>query len=99
MDDRADAFVVLPGGFGTLEEVSEVVTHRYLRYHDKPIIIVNHRGFYDPLGELFEHFIDAGFAGPAYRKMFTIVGEVEDAVAELEAGAVTGGGRSASPLG
>ncbi|MEL7086994.1 MAG: TIGR00730 family Rossman fold protein, partial [Planctomycetota bacterium] len=58
MDERADAFLILPGGFGTLEELSEVITHRYLKFHDKPIVLLNTDGFYDHLIALFEHFID-----------------------------------------
>ncbi len=85
MDDRADSFVVLPGGFGTLEELSEVITHRFLNYHGKPVVIVNHAGFYDPLLELFDHFVVAGFAGPAYREAYVVVESVDAAVAALEA--------------
>ncbi len=84
MDDRADAFVVLPGGFGTLEELSEVITHRYLDYHAKPVVIVNHAGFYDPLLELFDHFVEHGFAGDRYRDMYAVVEDVSGAVALLE---------------
>ncbi|MEM7576203.1 MAG: TIGR00730 family Rossman fold protein [Planctomycetota bacterium] len=85
MDDRSDAFVVLPGGFGTLEELSEVITHRFLNYHGKPVVIVNHAGFYDPLIALFEHFMDAGFAGDSYRAVYTVVDSVGAAMAALEA--------------
>lgn len=79
MDERADAFLVLPGGFGTLEEVSEVVTHRYLQFHNKPIILLNVDGFYDPLIQLLEHFIETGMAKEVYREMYTVATEVEEA--------------------
>ncbi|MEM1099051.1 MAG: TIGR00730 family Rossman fold protein [Planctomycetota bacterium] len=85
MDDRADAFVVLPGGFGTLEELSEVITHRYLDYHAKPVILLNHDGFYDPLIELFEHFIGRGFAGTRFRDAYVVTDDVEATLAALEA--------------
>ncbi len=62
MYERADAFVVLPGGFGTLEEFLEVLTLKRLGYHDRPIVLVNVEGFFDPLLELFDHFYDEGMA-------------------------------------
>ena len=86
MDDRADAFVVLPGGFGTLEELAEVVTHRFLNFHAKPVVIVDAAGFWAPLRELFEHFIAAGFAGPAYRDAYRFAATGEEAVARLADG-------------
>lgn len=84
MDDRADAFVVLPGGFGTLEELSEVITHRYLDYHGKPVIILNHGGFYDPLLDLFDHFIAGGFASERFRESYVVADSLDDAIAALE---------------
>jgi uncharacterized protein (TIGR00730 family) len=73
MAERADAFVALPGGFGTLEELFEVLTHRQLRYHDKPIVIVNVAGYYDPLLALFEHMIENHFAKPRHRQSYCVV--------------------------
>lgn len=67
---RADAFMVLPGGFGTLEEFMEVLTLKQLGYHDKPIALVNIEGYYDPLIELFEHFFAARFAAERYRELY-----------------------------
>jgi hypothetical protein len=49
MDDRADAFLVLPGGIGTLEELVEIVSLRQLGYHDRPIVVLDTDGFWDPL--------------------------------------------------
>lgn len=84
MDDRADVFVVLPGGFGTLEELSEVITHRYLNYHTKPIVIVNHGGFYDPLLELFKHFVEHGFASESYQEMYEVVTDIPGVLSALD---------------
>ncbi len=69
MMDRADAFIVLPGGFGTLEELFEVLTWRQLRLHDKPILLLDlpgtdGRGFWEPLQALLTHIIDLKFAKP-----------------------------------
>jgi hypothetical protein len=77
MDDRADAFVVLPGGFGTLEELAEILVLKILGYTDRPLIIVNPDGFYDPLHVLFQHFIDHGFAKPKHLAMVTFVDDVD----------------------
>ena len=73
MFDLSDAFVVLPGGAGTLDEAFEVITWRQLRLHDKPVIIVNVDGYWDKLVALFDHIIDAGFARPATRQHFSVV--------------------------
>ncbi|MDF1513292.1 MAG: TIGR00730 family Rossman fold protein, partial [Anaerolineae bacterium] len=56
MAARADAFVALPGGFGTLEELMEVLTLRQLQVHTKAIVLLNTRDFYTPLINVFEHF-------------------------------------------
>lgn len=61
MFDLSDAFIVLPGGFGTMEEFFEVVTWSQLGLHHKPIIILNWRGFYNPLLTLMQNMMDSGF--------------------------------------
>ena len=72
MDDHADAFITLPGGFGTLEETLEILTLRQLAYHDKPIIIVNVGGYFDPLLGMFEHIFGQGFAHTRHRGLYTV---------------------------
>jgi hypothetical protein len=84
MDDYADAFVALPGGFGTFEELLEVLTLRYLRYHNKPIIILNLNHYYDPLLKLFEHARDQGYISPKQMGLFSVASSVEEAFALLE---------------
>jgi uncharacterized protein (TIGR00730 family) len=64
MAERADAFVALPGGIGTFEELFEVWTWRQLGYHDKPIGVVNVAGYYDRLIEFLHSSVSAGFMGP-----------------------------------
>jgi uncharacterized protein (TIGR00730 family) len=83
MDDHADAFITLPGGFGTLEEVLEILTRRQLAYHDKPIIIVNVGGYFDPLLNMFERIFTSGFAHSRHRKMYHVVSSSEAALAAL----------------
>ena len=84
MDDRADAFVALPGGFGTLEELIENITLRQLGYHDKPIIIVNVGGFYDPLLAQFEQNFEQSFTAQHYRRLYTVVSSVVSLIDMLE---------------
>lgn len=73
MEEHADAFVALPGGFGTLEELLEIMTLRQLAYHDKPIIIVNVDGYFDPLLDQFERIFAEGFTHGRYRNLYTVV--------------------------
>ena len=80
MFTRAEAFVVLPGGFGTLEEFMEVLTLRQLGYHHKPIALVNTDGFYDPLLDLFEHYYRTGFAKTQYRALYHVAPTPADAL-------------------
>ena len=78
MFDRSDAFVVLPGGLGTLDETFEIITWKQLGLHDKPVVIVNSDGYWQPMLDLLEHMIGAGFARPEHRKLFRIVDSVEE---------------------
>lgn len=83
MFTRGNAFVILPGGFGTLEELAEVLVLRVLKYQDRPIIILNCHGFYDRLIDLFEHFIEEKFAKPKHRELYTVVTTVNKAITAL----------------
>jgi cytokinin riboside 5'-monophosphate phosphoribohydrolase len=78
MESRADAFVVLPGGFGTLEEMVEIITLKQLQQHKKAIVILNAHGFYDPLRTLFEHFYEQRFAKEASRGLYHFADSVAD---------------------
>lgn len=84
MDDRADAFLALPGGFGTLEELLEILTLRQLGYHHKPIVIVNQDGYFAPLLEQFERIYAEGFTHDDVRGLYTVVATVEEALETLE---------------
>ncbi len=83
MFERADAFVVLPGGLGTLDETFEIVTWRQLGLHDKPIVIVDVDGYWAPLRLLVEAVIAGGYAAPASRRLFAMVDAVEDVFTTL----------------
>ena len=62
MFERSDAFAVLPGGIGTLEELFEVLSWRTLGLHTKPIVIVDHGAYWEPLAALLRSVVEAGFA-------------------------------------
>ena len=70
MESRADAFVALPGGFGTLEEMMEVLTLKQLRRHRKPVVFLNTQGFYDGLQALFEHMFQEQFVSAQSRSLY-----------------------------
>jgi hypothetical protein len=75
MEARADAFIALPGGFGTLEEILEILTLRQLQTHRKPVAFLNTRGFFDPLLQLFEHLYEHRFARSEHRDLYHVGAE------------------------
>ncbi|WP_119421298.1 TIGR00730 family Rossman fold protein [Desertibaculum subflavum] len=85
MFDRSDAFVVLPGGVGTLDETFEIITWRQLRLHDKPIIVVDEGGYWAPFVSMVDHIVASGFAGERTRQLFQVVKSVEDVLPALAA--------------
>jgi uncharacterized protein (TIGR00730 family) len=78
MFDRADAFVALPGGVGTLEELVEQLTWSQLGRHSKPIVVANIDGFWDPFLKLLEHMKGETFIRPGLDVHFTVVDKIED---------------------
>ncbi len=90
MFDRADGFVVLPGGLGTLDETIEMITWRQLGFHEKPIVLANHRGYWDPLLTLFDHIVATGFAQPDAHDLYAVAHSVEGIFKRLTNGATTG---------
>ncbi len=76
MFDLSDAFVILPGGIGTLDEAFEIITWRQLKLHDKPVVVLNIDGYWDKLVALFDQVIESGFAKPAIRQHFSVVNSV-----------------------
>ncbi|GGA67109.1 cytokinin riboside 5'-monophosphate phosphoribohydrolase [Edaphobacter acidisoli] len=77
---RADAFIALPGGFGTFEELFEVLAWHSLRLHQKPIVLVNINGFYDKLLDFLDHCIAEGLLKPKNREALLVANTVEDAL-------------------
>ncbi len=84
MEELGDAFVAMPGGFGTLEELSEIVVGRILKYHAKPVILYNVAGFFSPLVEFFEKMIQGNFAKPKLRMDYLVAPDVQSVIAHLK---------------
>ena len=80
MAREADAVIALPGGFGTLEELAEIITWRQLGLYKNPIIIVNINGYYNPLLAFFEKMIDEKFMPAAYNNTWQVAETVEEAI-------------------
>ncbi|MGC6511720.1 MAG: TIGR00730 family Rossman fold protein [Parvibaculales bacterium] len=84
MAERSDAFIVLPGGVGTLDELMQMLTMNILREHDKALILIDKDGFWQPLIKLLDAMSEAGFLYPGTRDRLTLVGDAEAAVAALQ---------------
>lgn len=82
LSDLASAMIILPGGQGTLEEMSEVVVERRYKIHNKPLILVNYKGFWDPLIEQFRRMYSDGFAKDS--NFLVIVNSAQDALNRLD---------------
>jgi uncharacterized protein (TIGR00730 family) len=83
METRADAFVTLPGGFGTLEEIMEILTLRQLHVVNKPCVFLNQDGFYDDLLRLFEKMLAEKFFKPSNMDLFRVANTVDDVFAQI----------------
>lgn len=92
MFDESDAFLVLPGGIGTLEEAIEMLSWRRLDLHEKPVVFLAEDGFWDPLFALLQHTVDARLTPPSFHDVllsaadldaaFRMIGALEPAVAK-----------------
>jgi uncharacterized protein (TIGR00730 family) len=84
LEQRGDAFVALPGGLGTYEEVFEIMVGRQLGYHNKPIVLLNINDYYRPLLEMIDHGIEQKFIKTAARELYYVAGNVHDTIAFLK---------------
>jgi uncharacterized protein (TIGR00730 family) len=82
--EKADAFIALPGGFGTLEELFEVLAWHTLKLHAKPILLLNIRGFYDKLLTFLDHCVAEGMLKPKSRELLLVANTVEEALDFLQ---------------
>ncbi|MFP3542198.1 TIGR00730 family Rossman fold protein [Rhizobium sp. BE258] len=85
MFERSDAFVALPGGIGTLEEIVEIMTWAQLARHEKPMVFANINGFWDPMMELLKHMTDEGFIHTAHRVQPLVIDNIADIVPAIMA--------------
>ena len=83
MAERSDAFAVLPGGIGTLDETVEMLSWKQLGLHQKPIFLVDVEGYWAPLCRLLDHIVRTGFARPESHDLLRIVPSVAALVAAL----------------
>lgn len=84
MAERSDAFVVLPGGFGTLDEFFEILTWKQLQLHDKPIILVNVENYWTPLLGMVDRMVETGFVRPGHREYILLADAVPDVLGILD---------------
>ena len=84
MVELSDGFIALPGGFGTLDELSELLTLNQLRIQDKPVAILNINGYFDKLLEFFDHSVESGFVRPEYRKNLIVSENIASLVEKME---------------
>ena len=84
METRSDAFVALPGGFGTLEEILEILTLRQLEFHEKAVVFLNVNGFFDDLFRCFECMYQERFALPENRELYRAASTPNEALEYIE---------------
>ena len=85
MAELSDAFAVLPGGYGTIDEMFEILTWRQLGLHDKPIVLVDLDGYWQPLERMVDQFAAAGFISPTNRALYQRVARIDDVLPALAA--------------
>lgn len=78
MAEKADAFIVMPGGLGTLDETFEILTWRYLGIHNKPVIIANIDGYWQPMLDLIHHMAQYRFVREEHLKTFSVANSVDE---------------------
>ena len=84
MDELSEALIALPGGFGTLEELSEMIVQKQLGYNTKAIVILNTNGFYDKMLDFFDEIIEQNFANKKAAKLYFVANTPKEAVEYLQ---------------
>ena len=85
MEDLSDGCIVMPGSFGTLDELFTYACNRAIDLHTKPILIFNFEGYYDPLKQLLAHMQEAGFLKPVMAGALTFCDTIEEIIESLDA--------------
>ena len=83
MFDKSDAFCVLPGGLGTLDETFEILTWKQIKLHDKPVLMLNLDGYWTPWLELVDNIVAEGFAKPGVTAFYEVIDTVDETLARL----------------
>ncbi|WP_207766408.1 LOG family protein [Siphonobacter curvatus] len=78
MAERADGFITIPGGFGSMDELFEILTWKQLQIHSKPIGLLNVNGFYDPLLQMMDRMVEAGFLKAVNRELLLVSDSIEE---------------------
>ena len=84
MEARGDAYIALPGGLGTFEEIFEIIVGKQLGVHNKPIVILNIDNYYDQMLAQLEHGIEQGFIKASARSLFFIASDVDSAIRHIQ---------------
>ncbi len=84
MAELSDGFIAMPGGFGTFEEICEIITWSQLGFHAKPCALLNVSGFYDDLIALFDHSAAKGFIRPVHRRLVISGSDIEAIIRTME---------------
>ena len=79
----SDAFLALPGGIGTMEELMEIFTWKQLKYHDKPVGILNINGYYDPLLSFLDKMVEEGFLDKKIKESLIVINKAEEVLEKL----------------
>ena len=83
--EKGDAFVALPGGLGTLDELAEILSFKQLGFHDRPVVLLDTLGYWQPLLAAIEHGFAGGFIQEHYRGIYTVAATPADAIAAIDA--------------
>ncbi len=84
MEHRGDAYVALPGGLGTFEEVFEIIVGKQLGYHTKPVVLLNTLGYWNPMLAMIDHAIEHKFIKPQSRELYHVSATIEDAINHIK---------------
>jgi len=98
LERRGDAFVALPGGLGTFEEIFDIVVHRQLGYHNKPIVLLNIDGYYDCLIQMINNGVEKRFIRIEPERLFLTAPTVEAAIAFLRSPNPSGQSSAENPV-
>ena len=84
MEEKAHAFIALPGGFGTLEELLEIITLKQVERHNKPVVMINTKNFFTPLLDMFDHIFKEKFAKPEFKNLYYVATDGADAISYID---------------